>query len=212
MTDIFFPDGSELIVSDHHGQYIPQVFAQRYRDVTYPAASYELTDEDWDILLYGGPEHENYWDVWDDIVQYCVLNIEGREYSIYQDQDVWAIPVSSLPTDPTVFNHTAHVQLWTWLADNPDRTKEDWPGWDYYKRQDNDCFACTVSRALCHEAQSPREYFDVCHRYCPLKWPRNKPCYAGVYGIWCDNDNYKVRRKLAQYIANLPVKEGIQCV
>ena len=48
----------ECIVDGHHGQYTPQVFAERFPEW--------LDDEEQEILL-SGPEHELYWDVWDEV-------------------------------------------------------------------------------------------------------------------------------------------------
>lgn len=63
------------------------------------------------------------------------------------------------------FNHTAHKELWDWLARNPDKEKDDWPGWignggEYYYVV-AECFACEYDLKL-----SDTEY-DEC-RYCPL--------------------------------------------
>lgn len=77
-----------LLCSDHHGQYIPQHFAQSIkRDHVQ-----NVSDEDW-AILEAGPEHEQYWDAWIDVCDSAVLtDMHGVVYSIYQDGDVWAIP------------------------------------------------------------------------------------------------------------------------
>ena len=51
----------DIIVNGQHGQYVPQVFAERFPEW--------LDDEERDILL-AGPEHENYLDVWNDVIFY----------------------------------------------------------------------------------------------------------------------------------------------
>lgn len=204
-NELFIPEGSELLISDHHGQYIPQIFAQQFRDRVTSASSKEITDEDWNILL-DGPEQEFYWDVWTDVLDNCVIrNDEGREFTLIQDMDVWAIPVPVEPADPTVFNRTAHRQLWLWLSENVDYRKEDWPGWRYYSTQSHDCFACGAAEAI-HGM-----YVDSC-KYCPLKWPKGKHCYNSLFSIWDATEDSRIRRTLARYIANLPVKDGYKYV
>lgn len=42
-----------------------------------------------------------------------------------------------------------HRELWTWLANNPDKVKRDWPGWGnvttIYGHIKSNCFACKVA-------------------------------------------------------------------
>jgi hypothetical protein len=52
---------SILIVDDHHGIYVPQVFCERYEKTE------DVPQEDWDICL-SGPDHEYYWDSWEIIL------------------------------------------------------------------------------------------------------------------------------------------------
>lgn len=41
-----------------------------------------------------------------------------------------------------------HRKMWGWLADNPDKFKEDWPEWKAnggrFVYRDNDCFLCDM--------------------------------------------------------------------
>lgn len=202
---IYIPQGSQLLINDSHGQYIPQLFAEQFRDRVTPASSKEITDEDWDILL-AGPEHEFYWDTWTAVLDNCILVDEnGREFSLMQEQDVWAIPVPHEPDDSIIFNRTAHQELWNWLAENPDCYKSEWPGWHHYAAKKDDCFACETANAI-----RPR-YARLCV-YCPLQWPKGKPCYNGLYAIWQISEDPRIRRSLARYIANLPVKEEYKYV
>lgn len=110
------------------------------------------------------------------------------------------------------FNHTAHKALWDWLAENPDREKEDWIGWeenggDIDFDVENDCFACeyTVSENL-----GEPHYCD-CDK-CPLDWEA-EDCLSGLYGEWSKAKFYQKSScsRLARQIANLPVKPGVEC-
>ena len=74
----------ELAVDGYHGIYIPQTFAERFPDW--------LDDDEKDILL-SGPEHEEYWDVWNN-----VSFREHEEQSLYlgESGDVFIISDSPM--------------------------------------------------------------------------------------------------------------------
>jgi hypothetical protein len=79
-----------LWLSENRGQYIPQdfaaSFADRDRDVSGVAA------EDW-AILDAGPDHEWYWDAWDDVSTNAVITDDsGNRYYIHQDGDCWLVP------------------------------------------------------------------------------------------------------------------------
>ena len=105
-----------------------------------------------------------------------------------------------------VFNHTAHKKLWTWLSENPEMGKDDWPGWKVnggeYDKVYRLCFACEfiVDDACCD---------------CPLIWPHNECCTErhGLYKRWASKCTVtKNRTSLALQIANLPVRDGIETI
>lgn len=207
IESIYIPHGSELLIDSHHGRYIPQIFAQQFRSYATSASSAEITDEDWNILL-AGPYHEHYWDVWSDVLDNCIIKWDtGKEFSLVQNEDVWAIPVPSEPADLTIFNRTAHQELWFWLAEHPSYSKSDWPGWQYYNGGSDNCFACVAAENL-HDGSLS---LCICS-FCPLKWPKGKYCHEGLYRIWYNTDDARVRRNIATRIANLPVKDGYKYV
>ena len=108
-----------------------------------------------------------------------------------------------------VFNHTAHKALWNWLAENPGKQKIDWPGWVINGHEDNInycyyCFACDYDD----------EIFGDCEA-CPLQWPDKPGCgeCANLYVRWYKRTASVIEKsKLAQQIANLPVKEGVKTI
>lgn len=108
------------------------------------------------------------------------------------------------------FNHTAHRQLWNWLADNPWANKGDWPGWVTFDNpMENDCFACEYVKDV--------PIANKCN--CPLIWPENytkdaNDCVGalGMYNVWNNCDFSEHRSDLARAIANLPVREGVECI
>ena len=80
---ILFADGA-------YGIYAPQRFVERLnRDkVTIEG----FCPDSWRAVK-AGPDHEWYWEAWEDITQNCtfVSNETGAEYYIYQDGDVWLV-------------------------------------------------------------------------------------------------------------------------
>lgn len=103
------------------------------------------------------------------------------------------------------FHHTAHKALWNWLSKNPQRFKDEWPGWRSRGVKGwSSCLACEYSDCNCDK--------------CPLIWDIE-------YGGRC-NDSYRPYRlwklarnkedwdevvRLAAQIRDLPVKEGVIC-
>lgn len=81
-----------LWLSDSRGVYIPQNFAESFvdrdRDVTGVSAA------DWEILETG-PDHEWYWEAWDDVLDNAIVTDHkaGVRYRVEQDGDCWLIPV-----------------------------------------------------------------------------------------------------------------------
>jgi len=83
-----------LWLNSSHGIYIPQAFARSFKDRDSCVAG--VTDQDWSILDLG-PENEEYWEVWDDILfrgDVLVTDVDGTQFFPYQDYgDLWLIPV-----------------------------------------------------------------------------------------------------------------------
>lgn len=78
----------DCIIDNHHGVYIPQIFAQRYRD---SIENIEQVVEDV-IILEQGPEHEEYWQAWENVLDNAILKgTDGKEYRLYQDSDLFIV-------------------------------------------------------------------------------------------------------------------------
>ena len=77
----------ELAVDGSRGIYVPKFFAERFPEW--------LDDEEREILL-AGPEHELYWETWDE-----VISREYEEQSLYlgEADDVFILTNSSLNAD-----------------------------------------------------------------------------------------------------------------
>lgn len=91
----------KLLITDASGQYIPKEFVQDFfiKGFTDPeliekSVSY-FTDinPDWcsDCL---DSDNEFYWDSWTMILNNARIVLDGEEYYLYQDGDLWLIPAS----------------------------------------------------------------------------------------------------------------------
>jgi hypothetical protein len=79
----------ELLLSDRHGIYIPQLFVNGW-----------LADDDGDGEVRGvsdwareqcaaGPDSEHYWEAWDDILRRFEFRHRGDSFTLNQDGDLW---------------------------------------------------------------------------------------------------------------------------
>ena len=80
-----------LWLRDDRGIYIPRDFANSFAN--RGACVQGVSQEQWEILE-AGPDHEWYWEVWNEVEQDAkITDIEtGVVYSVYQDGDCWLIP------------------------------------------------------------------------------------------------------------------------
>ncbi len=78
-----------LWLDDHRGRYIPRDFANSFSDRI--ASTQGVTDEDW-AILEAGPDHDDYWETWDDVYLHCVVIGNGTTYTLHQDGPLWLIP------------------------------------------------------------------------------------------------------------------------
>lgn len=90
-----------------------------------------------------------------------------------------------------------HRELWSWLAENPTKTKAGWPGWEKHKNIRAHCFACEYTRLL---------GTDSCAD-CPLEWPDGTTCEESYFRDWKKATKPENRAKYAALIRDLPVKE-----
>ena len=87
-----------LLLDENNGIYIPKLFCKQCN----PQNSYFVWDYDncSEILL--NPEHELYWEVWDEVLDsaYCIDPDNNIKYTLYQNGDLWIIPEGcELPED-----------------------------------------------------------------------------------------------------------------
>jgi hypothetical protein len=78
-----------LVVDGVHGIYVPQRYA------VLASSDDMATDQQREILLEG-PEHPDYWDVWDEIL--TNLKVKRGRYDWYLEQDegdVWLVKIKN---------------------------------------------------------------------------------------------------------------------
>jgi len=78
-----------LILDAARGIYIPRDFAAII-DVNYIKDACKFTD---DLEICKNPDHEWYWEAWQNILDNMQINImgDGIFYSLYQDGDLFAV-------------------------------------------------------------------------------------------------------------------------
>jgi hypothetical protein len=84
-----FPEFDRVCVVDgSHGVYVPQRYA------VLASSADMATDEQREILL-AGPDHADYWEVWEEILNSVRVVRGGSEYYLEQeDGDVFLVKVT----------------------------------------------------------------------------------------------------------------------
>lgn len=78
-------DGIKLLVSDHHGVYVPKVFAENFDIKEWNVSDKEAA------YLVEGPDQEWYWEAWESVLSEANYKDEnGNLWHLYQDGDLWA--------------------------------------------------------------------------------------------------------------------------
>ena len=86
-----------LLLDGARGVYIPRdfvtdVFSELNLDLI---EKWSIEREDAEILA-AGPEHELYWETWGDVLNYAECTVDGGNYILQQDDDLWAVCVSKM--------------------------------------------------------------------------------------------------------------------
>lgn len=85
-----------LLLSDARGVYIPRDFAREVKRDCVTGVS----PDNWETLE-AGPEHEWYWEAWQDVEGSAIVTDPdtGVRYCVYQDGDCWLLPEGMTVTD-----------------------------------------------------------------------------------------------------------------
>ena len=89
-----------LYLDSARGIYIPRDFAQSFASTKYVSG---VSNTDLEILEEG-PNGALYWDVWTDVLDNAIITgDDGIPYYLYQDNDLWLIPIGMEWSDETDF-------------------------------------------------------------------------------------------------------------
>jgi hypothetical protein len=76
--------GIHILLSDHHGVYVPQVFANGFSMRRWHVSGKDAR------LLRKGPSDEWYWETWDDVTANAWMKDGKHIWRLYQDGDLFA--------------------------------------------------------------------------------------------------------------------------
>ena len=84
----------ELLVVNQHGVYVPQVFAGWVQAIleskTKEVEFIGLDAIDY-YVIQQGPDHEFYWESWENILNNVTILTRGSRWSLEHDEDLWII-------------------------------------------------------------------------------------------------------------------------
>ena len=78
-------EGSFPLIDQNIGIYIPRQFAKVWGEKS------DLSKEDLEVLL-AGPDHLDYFDTWNSVVDTLTFEFDGAKYGVFEDCDLWAYP------------------------------------------------------------------------------------------------------------------------
>jgi hypothetical protein len=79
-------EAKALLVNSSHGVYVPKAFIEHYDPTKWQG----ISDDDIAILK-AGPDHEHYWETWDDVLGHASFTEGRHKWTLHQDEDLWAI-------------------------------------------------------------------------------------------------------------------------
>jgi len=86
-------------------------------------------------------------------------------------------------------------ELWVWLADHPEKWKNEWPGWEKYGKMKAYCPCCEYNE---------QHGYHYCNAACLIKWPGGI-CLNDFspYRQWAGAISPAIRTKYARKIVKL---------
>ena len=92
------PETAELYLDSNRGQYIPQHFFMKTKPETITWHC-DADTKAWILESCSDPDNEDYWEAWNDAECYGMVSVTNPEtnveYTLYQDGDLWLIPVGA---------------------------------------------------------------------------------------------------------------------
>lgn len=105
-------DNFNLIYTDGHGVFIPQLFARGMRDTVFEQQSDSVKEAITNLKKEDSNEDEFYWEDWETILNGYVWKDSDCKYSLYQNGDLWQINDTYLESLPDVEIDA----LWEYIA------------------------------------------------------------------------------------------------
>lgn len=89
-SSVFNPDTDcRLILSDSHGQYIPQMYCEGMIEDQAEEIGVNFSDV---LVCQSGPDSEHYWEAWQSICDDAlIIDAQGEEWRLLQNGDLWEI-------------------------------------------------------------------------------------------------------------------------
>lgn len=86
-----------FLLSFGYGLYIPQEFVNNIN------SDGRWGEFDTPAIKEGAPYSDNYWEEWDEVLSYAKLTIDGVEYTLHHDGDLFAVAIDKM-TDEEKLN------------------------------------------------------------------------------------------------------------
>lgn len=90
-------DNLILLLDGARGIYIPQTFAEDFLDGVTTKGYWTGVDPEAVEILKAGPDHELYWETWEQVLNNAewIETATEEAYRLHQDGDLWAYKVSA---------------------------------------------------------------------------------------------------------------------
>lgn len=85
-----------VLVNGAHGVYVPRQFVLEYLWDQWGV------DEDDAKILKAGPDHDEYWEAWDAVLNDAALVVDGKAWSLHQGESGDLFAIAPLP-EPELF-------------------------------------------------------------------------------------------------------------
>ena len=79
------PKAIMCLLDGARGIYIPQAFVTCYDPIAWHVSADDVA------ILEAGPDHEDYWEAWDDVLREAYYDDERGHWTLEQDGDLFAV-------------------------------------------------------------------------------------------------------------------------
>jgi hypothetical protein len=79
----------KLVLSDSHGVFIPQIYCEGADEEWAQSVGVDYRDVE---TCQAGPDHEWYWEAWNNILNEAHTVVDGVTWRLVQDGDLFEVP------------------------------------------------------------------------------------------------------------------------